>query len=293
MKILGCVINWNSGELIKKTLEGLASQALDEIFVIDNSSKDSSPLFAEALGFNVIKNSKNIGYAAAANQAMRYAESKGANLVFITNPDVILKGGTVKLLAQALGDDLKAAAASPLVISEKTGLVEAGWYEFNFRHLIVEPSGKNDNPQNYTSILDVPASSGVAWVVRLDAFKKIGNFNEDFFIYHEDIEWCYRARLAGYRVILVPEAKVYHIGFCDDPKRELLKAYFLSRNSVLFAKRWLTGLQRLKFWSFLAMSIPLYLIKGLKDEKALFALKGVNDGLKGIISEKVRKSLDI
>lgn len=293
MKISACVVNWNSGELIKKTLESLAAQALDEIFVIDNSSKDFSPLIAETLGFEVLKNSKNVGYAAAANQAMRYAESKKADFALITNPDVTLQEGAVKFLAQVLDRDAKAAAASPLVVSEKTGLVEAAWYELNFRHLIAAPHGKNDSLQNYASTLSVPAIAGVSWMLKLDAFKKIGNFNEEFFLYHEDIEWCYRAKLSGYSVVLVPEAKAYHAGFCGDPKREFLKSYFLGRNSVLFARRWLAGFERLKFWAFLAASVPLYLIKGLRDENALRMLEGMNDGFKGIIRERVKKFLEI
>lgn len=293
MKILACVINWNSGELIKKALGSLSTQALDEIFVIDNSSRDFSPLIAQTLGFRVIKNSKNVGYAAAANQAMRYAESKDASLVLITNPDIMLTKNAVKFLAQALIEDSEAAAASPLVISEKTGLVEAAWYEFNFRHLIVMPHGEGKSPQSYASTLSVPAISGVSWMLKLSAFKKIGEFNEEFFLYHEDIEWCYRARMSGYRLILVPDAKVYHTGFCNDPKRRLLKAYFLGRNSVLFGKSWLTGLKQLKFFSFLIASVPLYLIKSIIDEETSYVIKGIQDGFKGLIDERIKEFLDI
>jgi len=293
MKIVACVVNWNSGDLIKKCLENLASQALGEIFVIDNASRDESPRIAEELGFKVIRNPKNAGYAAAANQAMQYAKSADADFIAIVNPDVTLSSNAIKLLAQALTEDPKAAVASPLAMSEKTGLVESAWYEFNYRHLIVTPHGTNDNPENYAGTINVPAIPGVAWMFKLSAFKQIGNLNEDFFLYHEDMEWCYRARLSGYHVLLVSKAQAHHAGFSNDPTRELVKSYFLGRNSVLFAKRWLKGYTKFKFWSFSAISVPIYLIEGLKDKKTLVTLKGMSDGIKGEISEEMKRFLDI
>jgi len=293
MKVIACVINWNSGELIGNCLDSLEPQRLDEVLVIDNNSKDESPDIAEGRGVKVIRNSKNAGYAAAVNQALRYADSVGADFSLIMNPDVRLSPDAAERLADALAERPKAAVASPLVVSEDTGLVEAAWYEFNFRQLIVVPRGQGDAPQKHSQTLVVPAVSGVAWMIRLSAFREVGELNEELFLYHEDMEWCYRASMKGYCAILVAQAHAYHVGFRADPKGQAVKSYFLGRNSVLFAKRWLKGYRGLKFWAFLLASVPLYSIRGVRDRGARRLLKGALDGLRGKISASITNELDI
>ncbi|HDH96484.1 MAG TPA: glycosyltransferase family 2 protein, partial [Proteobacteria bacterium] len=203
------------------------------------------------------------------------------DLALVLNPDVRLGAGAVELLVDSMVKHPRAAVASPLVVSDETGRVEAAWYEFNFRQLIVAPHGQGDDPDAYTKTREVPAVAGVAWMFRLDAFEDVGDLNEEFFLYHEDVEWCYRAGAKGYRILLVPQARAYHTGFRSDPKGEMRKAYFIARNSVLFAKRWLTGTKRLKFWTFLLASIPVYFLKGAVDERARWLLKGAADGIAG------------
>ena len=293
MKTAAYVINWNSGELIARCIESLKAQSLDEIVVIDNGSTDGSCELAERLGATVVRNGRNTGYAAAANQALKDAISKGAAFALVVNPDAVLSDGAAEALVRALEDDPAAAVASPLVVSESTGLVEAAWYEFNFRHMIVRPAGAGERPERFAETKAVPAVAGVAWMFRTSAMNEVGFLNEEFFAYHEDVEWCYRAALKGKKALLVPSARALHAGFRGDPSGRIIKAYFTARNSVLFAKRWLTGKRRMKFGAFLLSSIPVYFLRGAVDETASWKLKGIRDGFSGKLDHDIRRMLGI
>lgn len=169
----------------------------------------------------------NLGFTGGANLGAR--EASGDVLVFL-NPDTVVTKGAIATLVSALGDpEIGIAMASLRLLDDPatlnssgtvvhvTGIGWAGGYG--------EPAGTG------VGIRDVPAPSGAAMAVRAETFHALGGFAEELFMYIEDLELGWRARVAGYRVVLVPGAEVLHeYEYGRNPR----KSYLLERNRLVF-----------------------------------------------------------
>jgi hypothetical protein len=122
--------------------------------------------------------------------------------------------------------------------------------------------------------------------LRAGALRAIGLLDEEFFAYHEEVDWCTRARSAGWRVVYCPAAVVTHTGRGTGGGRASIRVrkYFAARNSVLFARKHANLGQRVKLATFLATTLPLQLLwhwpRGTADEVVL-KVQGVRDALLG------------
>src|SRR5262249_13037145 len=126
--------------------------------------------------------------------------------------------------------------------------------------------------------------AGCAMWLRAEALAAIGLLDEDFFAYHEEVDWCARARSAGWRVVYCPSAVVVHRGGGVEggPAAIRTRKYFAARNSILFARRHAPGSQRWRLVAGLATKLPLELLWHLPwgtTGEVLWKVRGVRDGL--------------
>jgi GT2 family glycosyltransferase len=130
---------------------------------------------------------------------------------------------------------------------------------------------------------DVDSVSGGAMLLRRRAWEAVGSFDEDFFAYHEDVDWCARARELGWRIRYVPAARIYHRmhastgGGYGSPV-----IYLVARNSVLFVRKHATLRQTLKFAGYTAGSLlkdAVYRWRTGELKGYLMRLRGLRDGL--------------
>ncbi len=221
MDISIIVVNWNTRELLRRCLESIEEtlQPLShEVIVVDNASTDDSPAMVRERFPSVclIENDENRGFGTANNQALRIMKGRYALLL---NSDALLAGNAVSELfsyleghpdvAMACGQLLNAdgsrqnsIAAFPtlLTLMTNTPLLE---YLFPRRF----PSKR----YSYAAPVEVDSAVGACLLVRKSAIDAVGMFDERYFFFFEETDWTYRMRRAGWKIVHVPTALIYHL----------------------------------------------------------------------------------
>jgi N-acetylglucosaminyl-diphospho-decaprenol L-rhamnosyltransferase len=219
------VVNYNSGHYLERCLRSIADAGGDarvEIVAVDNASRDGSEdrALAAVPEARLIRNERNLGFGAAANVGMR---ASSAPFVFLLNPDAVIAGGT-------LGGFLKVAAAHPRagVIGCLTRNPDGSIYPSARRipgpavslgHMFVGPFVPNNRWSRAYTMSDwdrlserrVEWASGSSMLLRVEALRQVGHFDEDYFMYVEDVDLCTRMRNAGWEVWYSPELEVEHV----------------------------------------------------------------------------------
>jgi len=129
--------------------------------------------------------------------------------------------------------------------------------------------------------LDVEWVPGTAMLFRREALEEVGLFDEEFFAYHEDVDWCTRARRLGWRVVFAPCARIYHKGHRSSGGKGYVspRQYLAGRNMILYVRRHASPLQKLKFLLFQLVTLPLqYLRRLVTGEQA-----GVTAKIRGML----------
>jgi len=288
-KTIAVVVSWNLRESVLLCLESLKNQvALDGVTVVDNASTDGTPDAVEATypEVRLVRNSRNIGFAAAANKGISMAIEEGADFVLLANSDVVAPPGAVARLVRAAREEDAGAAGAKILREDNPRYLDGAWGVINWRNFIsrVEGEGKADGPE-YSSrkIVDYPL--GTFLLLNVEALKKVGMLDESYFAYHEEMELCHRLKKAGYGVIYEPVG-IYH-GVRKSLRAagaELAREYLLARNSARFAAEHGSFAQKAKFWCFVTaaavLKTPAAMIKGgLDAHKA--NVQGWLDGLRG------------
>jgi len=221
------VVNYNSGNRLGHLLEVLGAEVRSTT-IVDNASTDGSlPPTEGPPSVAIVRNSSNRGFAAAANQGTTGAQEDW--LLFV-NPDTHLEPGQIRTLL----DDLPAsvAAVAPLQVDDRgRPRSETGGYDPALGRYLVwallpvrfhRRLGPWLAPPFPDRDTDLAWVSGALLGIRRQIFERLGRFDERFFLYHEDVDFCRRARAAGYRVLCRPAVRLHHEVAHGDPGRRVL-----------------------------------------------------------------------
>ena len=187
--VAAVIVNYEGGELLLDCIASLQAQAVAEIVLVDNGSADGSAAAAAARfpDVKLVQPGRNTGFAGGANLGAR--EARAALLLFL-NPDIRLPPGSVAAMAARFADPRVGVLAPPLQV-ETSGTVEYG--------ATVDVIGAHVG-------LTTPAPpvyvSGCALMTRASLFSELGGFDDRFFMFVEDVDYCWRAllsRLRGHR----------------------------------------------------------------------------------------------
>lgn len=212
-KIFVVIPNWNGADLIAKSLESLQQQVIPiTTIVVDNGSTDDS-LHIIKTSFpdvQLIELQQNAGFAGGVNVGIKYALKQGASAIALLNNDAVADKYWVKKLANRLQKDENLGIVTSKILRadkkhlDSTGDFYTSWGTAFPRGRDEEDRGQFDMPE------EVFSASGGASLYRSKVFQDVGFFDEDFFAYYEDVDLCFRARLAGWKVFYEPGAVVYH-----------------------------------------------------------------------------------
>jgi GT2 family glycosyltransferase len=244
------IVNWNAGRLVKDCLRSvyaLTEEATLEVFVVDNASRkgdldDVMQAFPQA---NYIFLNENLGFSRANNVAIRRARGE---YIALLNPDTYLRNSAFDLMLAHLGNHPEVGAIGPKLATPDGGIqYDAGRnlptlttefaHNFFLHHLIPQTRlGGSDYIRwwNHEDTRQVGALCGACMVVRREVIDKVGLLDENFFLYWEDVEWCYRIQRAGCKLTYLPQAEVFHLGghsMAQNPVNSLHAAF---QSSVLF-----------------------------------------------------------
>ena len=248
------IVNWNARDYLRNCISSIITESINysyEIIVVDNASNDNSceMLKSEFPSVQVIANSTNNGFAGANNQGMRIAKGR---YVLLLNPDTIVLDKAIdKCIAfaddrpdigivgcQVLVDEVNIQRTcflfpSPLTIlltqigftktfakSRWLGCSEMGWWD------------RKDERE-------VQVVSGMFMLVRKSAIEQVGLMDEDYLIYAEEADWCYRFWNAGYKCVFTPTAKIIHVDGGSKSTSQIPKRMFvqMQKSLLLFQKK--------------------------------------------------------
>jgi len=177
----------------------------------------------------ILPQATNLGFAGGNNVGIRWALEKDFDFVYLHNQDGFMTSGALAPLVRAMESDSKIAFAQSLILLHpETDLINnAGnsfhYLGFGFCDLYKVKRSAVELPR----VKEIAYASGAACLVRAEAMRAAGLLDEDFFLYHEDLEWSFRLRARGYRVALVTDSLFYHHYDFD---RSVEKLYYIERN---------------------------------------------------------------
>jgi GT2 family glycosyltransferase len=240
VNLVAVVLNWNGGE---DTLAALESLDGVETVCVDNGSDDGS---ADAVadrfpGVELIRTGVNLGFSGGNNVGIRRALARGADWVLLLNNDAVADPGLPAALAAAASarPDAGVLACKVFFADPPDVLMYAGG-RVNLRLGYwgrQDGFGERDDGR-FDSLRDVDRATGAAMAVSRAAIERAGLLDESLFAYAEDTEWCLRVRAAGFAVVFVPEAKVWHVGSASTGgMRSATSIYYDTRNMIAVAER--------------------------------------------------------
>ncbi|NTW02349.1 MAG: glycosyltransferase family 2 protein [Oscillochloris sp.] len=248
------VVSYNSSDYLAPCLTALLADASPEIEIIvfDNQSSDSSQELVEDRfpQVRLVRSSRNLGFGEGNNAAV--ARARGDYLAFL-NPDTIVSPGWLVPLVAALEADPKAGLATArIVLHDRTDLLNTAGNSVHISGLtLCRGMGR---PVAAYPAGEVAAVSGAAFIMRRSLFMALGGFDSAFFMYMEDTDLTWRARLAGYSCRYVPDAVVaHHYQLRFGPR----KIYYQERN------RYLMLLKSLRWPTLVALLPALFLAEAL------------------------------
>ncbi len=276
--------NWNDGEKVIRCLDSISKLNYPsyDVIVIDNYSTDGSKedIKKKFKKVKIIENQENLGCVKAINQGF---ESAKGPFVLRLDSDVILEKNILKELVNVFTSNSHSGIVFPKLYyySDKRRIDNIG-FSISLKTGKADRNriDKIDNGQFEKSV-SVDAVPGSVLLTTKKIVLEVGPVSEDFFLFYEDADWCYRIRKKGYKIIYAPKAKAWHD--CNKKAINPFKMYHYMRSKVLFIKRNSSFFQKTIFFTFLfGFYIPFmlsnFLLKGNFSLITPF-IKGTKDGL--------------
>ena len=247
------VLNWNGADDTLNCVESLQQQTLrPEIIIVDNNSNDDSvERFEDHIKSQkkdapiLIKNSQNLGFAGGINTGLVYAKEHNFEYIGVLNPDAIADKKWCRALVDELSTHLDCGIATG-IMQRRDGKTLDTTGDFYTTWGLPGPRNRDEPVKNAPSKPgEVFGATGGGAIYRAAIFDDIDMFDEDFFMYYEDVDLSFRAQLAGWKVRFTPEAIAYHKVGASSKKVPGLAVYNTFKNLPLV---FIKNVPRQLFW---------------------------------------------
>ena len=240
MKIAIVILNWNGEVLLERYLPSvvLYSEGTD-IYVADNASTDASVNFVKTNfpQIKIIQNTVNGGFAKGYNDALKEVN---ADIFCLLNSDVEVTPNWLAPIKEAFDTIPGASIIQPKILDlmrrdyfeyagAAGGFIDQLGYPFCRGRIFQEL--EKDTGQ-YDDIREIFWATGACMFIKSEVFRELGGFDEDYFAHQEEVDLCWRAKNAGYKVYYVGTSKVYHLGGSTLSNMNPKKTYLNFRNSL-------------------------------------------------------------
>lgn len=266
--VVAIVLNWNGLADTRECLNSLRAAEYDNLrtVLVDNGSAadEAGTLEREYEDMiEVVRLPENLGFAGGMNAGIRRALEASPDYVLLLNNDVIVEPQFLARLVEQAKRLPKLAAASPKAYfySEPRTIYSTGGKVSIWRGVARQVGRGQEDRGQFEKVARRDYADGMCMLIPRSALEKVGLFDEQYFAYWEETDWCWRAREAGLRCYYVPQSRIWH-------KAERSRSpnarfhYLYRRNALLFVRKRGTPLQ---FITALAMNVfvygPAYFIK--------------------------------
>jgi GT2 family glycosyltransferase len=236
------ILNWNGASFLEKFLPNVLHCTGNdaEVIVADNGSTDNSVVFMQEHfpDVRLILNNQNFGYAEGYNVALSQID---ADYYVLLNSDVEVTSNWISPIIELMEADKSVAACQPKLLSYTCrqeleyagaggGFIDKLGYPFCRGRLFQTP--EQDIGQ-YDDTREIFWASGACMFVRASVFQGVGGLDKDFFAHMEEIDFCWRVKNLGYRIMYCGKSVIYHVGGGSLPKSAARKTYLNIRNNLI------------------------------------------------------------
>lgn len=217
MKLTISIVNYNTGDYLVKCLQSIQSienEAEIATYVVDNASSDDSIKKAQKLfpKVNFILNKVNLGFGKAHNQVLKKLNTEYA---LILNPDTLLGRAVISTMLKFMDENSDVGAATCKIVLPDGSIDLTAHRGFptplaSLLYFLGIDWLYHLSLKNLNNIHEVDAISGSFFLTRKSILDNVGFFDEDFFMYAEDIDLCFRIKESGYKIMYVPDVKILH-----------------------------------------------------------------------------------
>jgi GT2 family glycosyltransferase len=287
------VLNWNGLADTRALLPTLAACRAPEgwavtVLVVDNGSTDGSvdALRREFPDIRLLPLGENRRFAGGNNPGIRLALDEGARAVMLLNNDTRADPGLLEHLVRALDQDPNAGAAAPLIYFGAPSRViwYAGGRCVPALGLTAHRGLRARDDGHYRAVEETGYLTGCCLLAHREVWERVGVLDEGYFIYAEDADWSLRVRAAGWRLLFVPTARLWHEVSASAGAASPFKIYHRLRANAHLCARHARGIGRVT-WpvAFVLQQIVLMgwlLLRG-KMKAALAVPKALADAVSG------------
>jgi len=296
------ILTWNRVDELVPCLDSFAE--LDypnyEVIVLDNGSEDETvPVVKKMYPWVTLReNGANLGFCKGNNVGLRYVLERGFDYVLLLNSDTkVLPNLLRELVGVMEADPTIAIAGAKNLLMENPAYTWGKYGRVTWGPMLVKTEGRfQPDWQLQEPPRDVDWVIANGCMIRRDALQKVGLFDEDFWQCNEDVDWSYRARAAGYRVVYVDRAAIMHKGGSSAElghKHVFSYGYFIGRNASTFARKhgtpWRTAQLVLTMWIGILGRIAFFTLDNTKHailgQRAF--VRGVLDGMRGRLTPEL------
>ncbi|MGB7808647.1 glycosyltransferase family 2 protein [Methanoregula sp.] len=280
------IVTYKSENEIKDCINSLVLQSFKayEIIIVDNSpDNDTVNIVKKDFPFiKLIKNKKNSGYGAGNNIGVKLARGE---YIVILNPDTVVDRDWLKELLKPIITNERIITTSKILTKDGRMINTCG----NIIHFtgLAFTRGYGMNPDSYPTAEYVEEFSGCSFAIKKSIYLKLGGFDDNIFLYHDDVDFSIRAQLNGFKILYVPHSIVFHD---YQLKVSPEKIYFLEKGRYIILRKYLTTSDFVRIWPSLLMAELLTLgysskfgVQGLR-----FKMNAIKDGL-SVESKKYNK----
>jgi GT2 family glycosyltransferase len=289
-EVLIIVLNWNGADDTCACLDSLAAAPAPafDVLVIDNGSRRSvAPAVRDAYpNVRCIELPTNLGYAGGNNVGLRFAIEHGYRFAYVLNNDTVVEAGWLQAALDLAAAARVAAVGAKVVAFDDPGRLWMTYGSINYRQSLISLAGWGEPDRGqYDLVREVEWVPGCAMLLSCAALRDVGLFDEKFFAYHEDVDWCTTAREKGWRILFAPRSVVRHRGnrTLGGPVYASPRKYLSARSTVLFARKHARPAQHVKLWASILVTLPFVFLRRLVTGEAggvVLKVRGWIDGLR-------------
>ena len=247
MKVVTVIPNWNLKEDLGECIRSLEQSTWvdHEIVVVDNASTNGAAEYVRVNfpSVTLFALEENTGYAGALNAGIRYALERDAEFVFALNNDTVVPPEAISDLVAEMQRRPEIGVFTPKVLyfSRPDLLYSLGARSYPFLPLPVEFGHRWRDNESYSGVMEYDYVTGCAMLIRAAVFERVGLFEESYFMYYEDGDFCRRVREAGFRIACAGSVKILHKAALSSKILGTKMVYYRARNRVIFYRRFPHG----------------------------------------------------
>lgn len=269
-RVVAIVLDWNGTEDTLRCLRSLRRVTTPglEVVVVDNGSRPGLEAALRADGFAgvVLRSESNLGYAGGNNLGLGHALARGADFAWVLNNDAEVDPGALDALLAAAGREPRAGAFGSRVLrGDDPSRVWVAWGRVTWRQSLIALDGEDEpDGARFAGERDVEWLPGCALLLRREALEQVGGFDEEFFAYHEDVDWAARARALGWTCRYVGASRVrHHVHGSSGGASHYggFRKYLSARNTVLYARRHGSAANKAMLVACILATFPLQLLR--------------------------------